>query len=39
MKMKRGKKKSKAKPIREKRPTLKAAKRQPMVPLPAALER
>jgi hypothetical protein len=39
MTMKGGKKKPKAKPIQEKRPTLKPAKRQPMVPLPAALER
>jgi hypothetical protein len=38
-KMKVGKKKPKAKPIREKGPTLKRAKRQPMIPLPAALER
>jgi hypothetical protein len=39
MKAKSGKKKPKANPIREKRPTLKPAKRQPMVPVPAALER
>jgi hypothetical protein len=40
MKAKSGKKKPKAKPVREKRPTLKPAKRlPPMVPLPAALER
>jgi len=38
MKAKSGKTKSKAKPIREKRPTSKQAKRQP-VPVPAALER
>jgi len=38
MKAKSGKKKPKAKPIVEKRPTLKPAKRQLMVPLPAALE-
>jgi hypothetical protein len=37
--MKGGKKKPKAKPIRENRPTSKPAKRQPMVPVPAALER
>jgi hypothetical protein len=37
--MKSGKKKSNAKPIREKRPTSKPAKREPMVPIPAALER
>jgi hypothetical protein len=37
--MKGGKKKPKTKPIREKQPTLTLAKRQPMVPLPAALER
>jgi hypothetical protein len=37
--MKGGKKKPKAKPIREKRPTSKAAKRQPMAFVPAALER
>jgi len=39
MKAKSGKKKPKAKQIREKRPTLKPAKRQPLVPVPAALER
>jgi hypothetical protein len=37
--MKGGKKKPKAKPIREKRPNSKPAKRQPMVRIPAALER
>jgi len=39
MKMKGRKKKSKAKTIREKRPTSKQAKRRPMVLVPAALER
>jgi hypothetical protein len=39
MKMKGDKKKPKAKPIREKRAALKPVKRQPTVPLPAALER
>jgi hypothetical protein len=39
MKMKNVMKKPKAKLIREKRPTLKPAKRRPMVVLPAALER
>jgi hypothetical protein len=39
MKAKSGKKKPKAKPIREKRPIPKLAKREPMVPLPAAWER
>jgi hypothetical protein len=39
MKAKSGKKKPKAKKIREKRSTSKLAKRQPMVPLPAAWER
>jgi hypothetical protein len=39
MKAKIGKKKPKAKPIREKRTGSKPAKRQPMVLLPAALER
>jgi hypothetical protein len=34
-----GKKKSKAKPIRERRPSSKPAKRQPVVLVPAALER
>jgi hypothetical protein len=38
-KVKNGKKKPKAKPIREKRPTLKQPKRQAMVLVPAALER
>jgi len=37
--MKSGKKKPKAKPIPEKRPTSKPAKRQVTVPIPAALER
>jgi hypothetical protein len=37
--MKSGKKKPKVKPIREKRPTSKPAKREPMVPIPTALER
>jgi hypothetical protein len=37
--MKSGKNKPKAKPIREKRPTSKPAKRTPMVAVPAALER
>jgi hypothetical protein len=39
MKAKSGKKKPKAKQIREKRPASKLAKRQPMVPLPTAWER
>jgi hypothetical protein len=39
MNAKGGKKKPKAKPIREKRPTLKPAKREPEISLPAALER
>jgi hypothetical protein len=37
--MKGSKKTPKAKPIREKRPDSKPAKRQPMVLIPAALER
>lgn len=37
--MKSGKKEPKAKPIRETRPTLRLAKRQVTVPIPAALER
>jgi hypothetical protein len=37
--VKKEKKKPKAKPIREKRPTLKQPKRQAMVLVPAALER
>jgi len=39
MKAKSGKKKPRAKQLMEKRATSKPAKRQPMVPLPAALER
>jgi hypothetical protein len=39
MKQNGGKKKPKAKVIREKRPTARPAKRPPMVPLPAAWER
>jgi hypothetical protein len=38
MKQNGEKKKPKAKVIREKRPIAKSAKRQPMVPLPAAWE-
>jgi len=38
MKHNAGKKKPKAKVIREKRPTVRPAKRTPMVPLPAAWE-
>jgi hypothetical protein len=38
MKQHGGKKKPKAKVIREKRPTAKPIKRPPMVPLPAAWE-
>src|SRR5207249_1236559 len=37
--MKGGKKKPQAKPIRAKRPNSKPAKRQPLVPIPAALKR
>jgi hypothetical protein len=37
--VKKEKNKPKAKPIREKRPTLKQPKRQAMVLVPAALER
>jgi hypothetical protein len=39
MKAKSGKKKPPAKQHREKRATAKLAKRQPVVPVPAALER
>jgi hypothetical protein len=39
MKAKSGKKKPRAKQLREKRPTSKLAKRQAVVPLPAAFER
>jgi hypothetical protein len=37
--MKSGKNKPKAKPIREKQSHRESTKRQPMVPVPAALER
>jgi hypothetical protein len=37
--MKSGKKKPKAKPIREKRPITKTGKGQGTIPVPAALER
>jgi hypothetical protein len=37
--MKGAKKKPQAKPIREKRPSSKPAKRQPIIPVPAVLER
>jgi len=39
MKAKSGKKKPKAKQLKEKRATSKPAMRQPMIPLPAAWER
>jgi hypothetical protein len=39
MKAKSGKKKQKARELREKRATTKLAKHQPVAPVPAALER